>query len=51
MADALVCVVVLGFAGLAVWRVLRRPKAEFCAMCSCTGCPNRGGGECHCGEK
>lgn len=51
MAEAIICALVLGLAGLAVWRVLRRPKGDFCAMCSCAGCPKRGGGECHCKEK
>lgn len=51
MAGAIVSAVVLGLAGLAVWRVLRRPKGEFCAMCSCGGCPKCGSGGCHCGER
>ena len=48
MAGAVVTAVVLGLAGLAVWRVLRRPKGDFCAICSCGGCPRRGTGDCHC---
>lgn len=51
MAGAVVSAVVLGLAGLAAWRVLRRPKGEFCAMCSCTACPKRGGGACPGGGK
>ena len=51
MGGAVVTAVVLGLAGLAAWRVLRRPKGEWCAMCSCGGCPRRGGGECHCHDK
>ena len=48
MAGAIVTAVVLALAGLALWRVLRRPKGDFCAMCSCHACPKRGGGECRC---
>lgn len=49
MAGAAVTAVVLALAGLAAWRVLRRAgKGDYCAMCSCGGCPRRGGGECHC---
>ncbi len=52
MAGAAVTAVVLALAGLAAWRVLRRAgKGDYCAMCSCGGCPRRGGGECHCHEK
>lgn len=49
MAGAAVTAVVLALAGLAAWRVLRRAgKGDYCAMCSCGGCPRRGGSECHC---
>ena len=48
MGGAIVTAVVLALAGLAVRRVLRRPKGDFCAICSCGGCPRRGTGDCHC---
>lgn len=38
MGGVVVTAVVLGLAGLAVWRVLRRPKGDFCSICSCGGC-------------
>ena len=50
MSGAIVTAVVLGLAGLAAWRVLRRPKGDFCALCSCASCPKRGVG-CHCKDK
>ncbi|MBR6021906.1 MAG: hypothetical protein IK066_05745 [Kiritimatiellae bacterium] len=48
MAAAIVTSAILALAALAAWRVLRHPKGDFCAMCSCSGCPKRGGGDCHC---
>ena len=33
-------------AGLAVWRLLRRPKGDFCALCSCTACSRREHAKC-----
>lgn len=44
MAGVVICTVVLGLAGLAAWRVLRRPKGDFCSICSCGSCPG------HCGK-
>lgn len=43
MAGAIITAVVLALAGLAAWRVLRR-KGDYCALCSCGGCPG------HCGK-
>ena len=51
MAAAIVTSTILALAALAAWRTLRHPKGEFCAMCSCAGCPKQGGGECHCHGK
>ena len=50
MAAAIVTAVILGLAALALWRTLRRPKGDFCSICSCGGCPRSGGG-CTCREK
>lgn len=44
MGGVVVTAVVLGLAGLAAWRVLRRPKGDFCFICSCGGCSG------HCGS-
>ena len=44
MGGVVVTAVVLGLAGLAVWRILRRPKGGFCAICSCGGCSGPCGG-------
>lgn len=43
MGGVVVTAVVLGLAGLAVWRVLRRPKGDFCSICSCGGCSGKCG--------
>ena len=51
MGGAIVTAIVLTLAGCAIWRTLRRPKGDFCSICSCGGCPRSGGGECHCGQK
>ena len=51
MADAVVTAVVLGLAGLAAWRVLRRPKGDFCSLCSCASCPKHRGAKCRCKDK
>ena len=44
-ASIIVLVVVVAFAALAVWRVLRKG-----APCECDGCRKCGGGDCHCEE-
>lgn len=44
-ASIVVLAVVIAFAALAVWRVLRKG-----APCECGGCRKCGGGDCHCGE-
>ena len=46
MGGVVVTAVVLGLAGLAVWRILRRPKGDFCSICSCGGCSGKCGGCC-----
>ena len=51
MAGAIVSAVVLALAALAAWRVLRRPRHDFCALCSCASCPKRGRAPCHCRGK
>ena len=51
MSGAIVTAVILGLAALAAWCVLRRPKHDYCALCSCASCPKRAGGECHCNDK
>lgn len=51
MSGAAVTALVLALAALAVRRALRRgAKGDYCALCSCAGCPRRGDGACHCPE-
>ena len=51
MGGAIVTAVVLTLAGCAIWRTLRRPKGDFCSICSCGGCSGKCGGGCTCRGK